>query len=346
MKKRDLPIWLGTKLVELLYKDGRVVGATVERRGRIEAIGVTKAVILTAGGFEQNQSLREKYLPGPTNVKWSGGSRCNTGDAIAAAGKLGAALRLMSHAWWSTTIRVPGDAYQRLSIFEKSLPGNYVVDSRGQRIANESQNYMTNIRALHLERSKGSACEPYYMIFDARHRRNYLVGPLLPGRLWPDALIPKRYFEDNFLTRADTLEELASRIGVDRDGLISTVKKVNAYASTGEDLDFHRGETRYDRYYSDSTVKPNPCLAALDQPPFYAMKIDPGDFGTQGGLVIDDNARVLREDASPIPGLYAAGNCTVGILTTYPGPGATLGPAMTVAYRAARHIASPEGTQS
>jgi len=342
MRKRDLPIWLNTKLVELLYDNGRVVGATIDREGRIETIRVSKAVILTAGGFEQNQSLREQHLPEPTSVEWSGGSRCNTGDALEVTAKLDAARRLMSHAWWSTTISVPGEAYPRLSIFEKSLPGNYVVDSRGLRIANESQNYMTYMRALHAERSEGGAREPYYMIFDARHRKNYLVGPLLPGKLWPDALIPKRYYEGNFLTRADSIEELASLINVDPDGLTATVKKVNAYAATGKDLDFQRGEALYDRYYSDPTVKPNPCLAPLDQPPFYAMKIDPGDFGTQGGLVIDDSARVLREDASPIPGLYAAGNCTAGILTTYPGPGATLGPAMTFAYRAARHIASSD----
>jgi len=338
MKKRGMPIWLNTKLVELLYEGGRVVGAKVERQGRLETIRATRGVILASGGFEQNQALREKNLPEPTNAQWSGGSRCNTGDALEAATQLGAARRLMTHAWWSTTISVPGEAYPRLSIFEKSLPGSYVVDSLGQRIANESQNYMTFMRELHTQRSNGGACEPYYMIFDARHRKNYIVGPMLPGKIWPDALIPKRYYEDNFLSKEPTIEALASRIGIDQDGLLATVKKVNAYAITGKDVDFHRGEALYDRYYSDPSVKPNPCLAPLDQPPFYAMKIDPGDFGTQGGMVIDEDARVLREDSSAIVGLYASGNCAAGILTTYPGPGATLGPAMTFAYQAAKHL--------
>ena len=96
------------------------------------------------------------------------------------------------------------------------------------------------------------------MIFDARYRKNYIVGPMLPGKIWPDALIPKRYWEDNFLSKEPSIEALASRIGIDQDGLLATVKKVNAYAATGEDVDFHRGEALYDRYYSDPSVKPNP----------------------------------------------------------------------------------------
>ena len=338
MIKRNIPLWLNTKLVELVYENGRVVGAKIEKEGRPQFIPVSKGVILASGGFEHNQALREQHLPEPTNAEWSGGSRCNTGDALQAAGMIGAASRLMSNAWWSTTISVPGETYPRMSIFEKSLPGNFVVDARGNRVANESQNYMMFMRALHKEHSNGGSPAPYYMIFDERHRKNYIVGPLLPGKMWPDFLIPKKYFEDKFLTKAQSISELASRIGVDQSGLAATIGKVNAYAKTGKDLDFHRGEALHDRYYSDPTVKPNPCLAPVQRPPFYAMKIDPGDIGTQGGIAIDENAQVLREDASPIRGLYAAGNCAAGILTTYPGPGSTLGPAMTFAYLAAKHI--------
>jgi 3-oxosteroid 1-dehydrogenase len=233
-----------------------------------------------------------------------------------------------------------------MSIFEKSLPGNYVVDSSGNRIANESQNYMMFMRVLHEKHSTSGSRGPYYMIFDERHRKNYIVGPLLPGKMWPDVLIPRKYFDNNFLTRADSIAQLASSIGVDLTGLEATIGKVNSYSKNGKDLDFQRGDSLYDRYYSDPAVEPNPCLAPIDSPPFYAMKIDPGDIGTQGGITIDENARVLREDSTPIPGLYAAGNCAAGILTTYPGPGATLGPAMTFAYLAARHIAAQSNPQT
>ena len=94
-------------------------------------------------------------------------------------------------------------------------------------------------------------------------------------------------------------------------------------------------------------MKPNPCLAEIAEPPYYAMRIEPGDFGTHGGLAINTNAQVLREGGMPIPGLYAVGNCSAAILPTYPGPGATLGPAMTFAWQAAKHLARKlAGSQS
>src|ERR1700678_3491236 len=111
------------------------------------------------------------------------------------------------------------------------------------------------------------------------------------------------------------------------------------FARSGRDLEFHRGETEYDRSFGDPCHMPNPCLAPIVEPPFYAMRIDPGDFGTHGGLVTDTDARVLRADGSAIPGLYAVGNNAAAVLPTYPGPGSTLGPAMTFAWQAARHFA-------
>jgi 3-oxosteroid 1-dehydrogenase len=113
---------------------------------------------------------------------------------------------------------------------------------------------------------------------------------------------------------------------------------MNDFAKRGGDPDFGRGDSEYDRYYGDPRVSPNPCLAPIDQAPFYAMPIDPGDFGTQGGLVTDVHARVQRGDGSTIEGLYAIGNCSAAVLPTYPGPGSTLGPAMTFGYLAARHL--------
>lgn len=113
---------------------------------------------------------------------------------------------------------------------------------------------------------------------------------------------------------------------------------MNEFARTGKDLDFGRGDSDYDRYYGDPRVTPNPCLGPIDEPPYYAMKIDPGDFGTHGGLATNPSAQVVREDGSAIEGLYAIGNCSAAVLPTYPGPGSTLGPAMTFGYLAARHI--------
>ena len=140
------------------------------------------------------------------------------------------------------------------------------------------------------------------------------------------------------MQRGVTLHELAQKIGVDSEGLQNTIQRFNVFAEKGVDDELQRGASVYDRYYGDPSVTPNPCLAPLDQSPFYAVRLDPGDFGTQGGLVVNEHAQVLREDNSVIEGLYATGNCSAAILPTYPGPGSTLGPAMTFGYLAAKHI--------
>jgi hypothetical protein len=100
-------------------------------------------------------------------------------------------------------------------------------------------------------------------------------------------MMPKSYFTSGFLTRASSIRELASKAGIDAAGLERTIDAMNEYARTGKDLEFGRGDAEYDRYYADPAIKPNPCLAPIAEAPFYAMRIDPGDFGTHGGLVID-----------------------------------------------------------
>jgi 3-oxosteroid 1-dehydrogenase len=103
-------------------------------------------------------------------------------------------------------------------------------------------------------------------------------------------------------------------------------------------LDYQRGDTAYDRLYSDPKVKPNPNLGKVDKAPYYAVKVYPGDLSTKGGLVTDEFARVLRKDGSVITGLYATGNNSASVMgRTYPGPGATIGATTTFGYIAAKH---------
>jgi 3-oxosteroid 1-dehydrogenase len=166
------------------------------------------------------------------------------------------------------------------------------------------------------------------------------VGPMMTESMKPDWQLPKKWFETGFVAKADTVRELAEQLGINAKGLEQTIASMNTYAQTGKDEDFGRGDSAYDRYYADPAIKPNPCLAPIDQPPYYAMRIEAGDFGTLGGLDTDTDARVLHESGEPLNGLYAVGNCAAAILPTYPGPGATLGPAMTMAYQAAKHINS------
>lgn len=335
---RNIPIQFNTAMTQLIVEDGRVVGAEVKHNGATQRIHARKAVVLAAGGFEKNQQLREKYLPQPTNTEWSAGCVHNTGDPLLAGQALGAKTRLMENAWWTTTLCVPDEEAPRLSIMEKSFPGSCVVNKKGERFANESQNYMAFQKELFKAHSDDNPCAPAYHVFDAQFRRNYITGPLMTESMKPDWTIPKKWFEEGFVAKANTIRELAEQLGIDADGLEKTIEKMNTYAKTGVDEDFHRGESEYDRYYADPSIKPNPCLAPIAEAPFYAMRIEAGDFGTLGGLDTDTNANVLREEGGKIEGLYAVGNCSAAILPTYPGPGATLGPAMTMAYQAAKHI--------
>lgn len=341
MMDLGIPLWRNTALQALMTGNddgGRVTGIKVLHEGREKILHTTQGVILAAGGFENNQAMREQYLPKPTNTAWSAAHKGNTGDAIRAAQHTGAATHLMDGAWWCTTLAVPGEPLPRLSIMEKSLPGCVVVDPQGRRISNESQNYMAYQREFFARHSEKNPCYPAWMVFDNRFRSRYIVGPVFNKSMQPDWALPKDFLGDKFMQRGETLHELAQKIGVDADGLQDTVERFNVFARNGVDDEWQRGASVYDRYYGDPSVTPNPCLAPLDQSPFYAVRLDPGDFGTQGGLVINEHAQVMREDGSVIDGLYATGNCTAAILPTYPGPGSTLGPAMTFGYLAAKHL--------
>ncbi len=334
LKDRHIPLWLNTEMQQLITEGKRVVGVVVQREGKTLRIKARKAVLLASGGFEYNQSMREQYLPKPSNTAWSAGCRTNTGDAIRAGQHIGTKIGLMENAWWCTTKVIPGIKYPFLSIITKSLPGTIVVNKSGKRFSNESQNYMSFLKETFAKHSDENPCVPAYMVFDTKFRRSRNVWP----SLLPDFMLPKSYYDEGLLARGNTIEELARNMGVDEKGLQQTVKQFNEYAKTGKDLDFQRGDAAYDRYYGDPEVKPNPCLGPIIKPPFFSIRIEAGDFGTQGGMVTNTNAQVLSENGEAFEGLYATGNCTAAVLPTYPGPGSTLGPAMTYAYLAAKHI--------
>ena len=340
IKKRNIPIWRSAALQEFILRDNKVIGAVIQKDGRLIKVQARRGVIVASGGFGQNQEMREKYLPKPTNSDWGCEPKTNTGDPIKAAEAIGAQLKFMDKAWWVTTVKAPNEEFPRLSEVEKSLPGNYTVNKSGKRFANESQNYLTFMLEVLDKEKKGESCAPMYMIFDANHRKNYPVGPLMPGKFFPDKLVKiihRDWFGSDFLTTANTIEELAIQTGIDSEALQSTVERVNNFSATGKDVDFQRGDKERDRFSGDPSLL-NPCLGPVDKAPFYAMRIDPGEFATCGGMAINEYGQVLDNDNQAIAGLYATGNCTPALLTTYPGPGATIGPAMTFGFIAGKHI--------
>jgi 3-oxosteroid 1-dehydrogenase len=339
---RNVPLWLNTDFRGLLTEQGRVTGVTVQRDGQEKQLHARYGVILGSGGFEQNQALREQYLPKPTRMAWSATPPGNnTGAALEAGIAQGAATALMDWAWWAPTIAVPGEEKPRGIFAERAFPGAIVVNSEGQRFVNEAAPYLEFVDAMLRDNQRtGGKSVPAWVIFDGHFRFHYAMGPLMPAQVMPDSRLRKEWL-NTLYWKADTLAQLAEQIGVDAVGLERTVDKVNDYARTGQDLDFDRGGNVFDRYYGDSNIKPNPCLAPLRKGPYYAMRLDAGDIGTKGGLLTNEHAQVVRDNGTPIDGLYAIGNCSASVMgTSYPGAGGTLGPAMTFAYVAANHLAS------
>ena len=323
-----------TVLTDLLLENGAVVGIVVQQAESTRTIRARKGVILASGGFEHNQELREKFLPQPTSAKWSTGAPSNTGGGLLAGMAVGADTDLLDDAWWGPTIELPGRAWFFLA--ERNLPGSIIVNAAGQRYMNEALPYVEATHAMYEGEATGVGHVPSYMIFDQTYRNRYLFAGI-PGR----QPFPGRWYKEGVIVRADSLAELAEKLGLPVDRLTHTVERFNGFARTGVDEDFHRGESAYDKYYSDPTVKPNCSLAPIETGPFYAVKIVAGDLGTKGGLVTDEHARVLRPDGSSIAGLYAAGNVSAAVMgNTYPGPGGTIGPALVFGYLAAEDLAS------
>ena len=325
----SVKLMLETPLTDLIVEDGKVVGVKATHQGSDITIGARYGVILGSGGFDGNRAKR-KQLQGIEGAP--SGVLTNLGVPIEAAERAGAALELMDDAWWgaSSISTDPGVTDPTFLVGERSMPYSLIVDDTGHRFANESESYI-DIGHHMLEHNKDGR---WWMITEKRYRhylRNHLLAPGAKKKLAAQG----SYFE------ANTIEELATKIGVDPATLRATVERFNGFARAGKDGDFHRGDSAYDRYYSDPGVHPNPNLGPLEQAPFDAVELVIGDLGTKGGVVTDQYARALREDGSVIDGLYAAGNCSASVMgNTYPGPGSTLGPAVVFGLIAARHAAS------
>ena len=314
------------------------------RRNRLspQLIRARRGVILGSGGFEHNEQMRVKYQRAPITTEWTVGAKANTGDGIIAAEKLGAALDIMEDAWWGPTVPLVGAPWFALS--ERNSPGSIIVNMSGKRFMNESMPYVEACHHMYGgEYGQGPGPGeniPAWLVFDQQYRDRYIFAGLQPGQR-----IPKKWLESGVIVKADTLEELAAKAGLPADALTATVERFNGFARSGVDEDFHRGESAYDRYYGDPTNKPNPNLGEISHAPYYAAKMVPGDLGTKGGVRTDVHGRALRDDGSVIDGLYAAGNVSAPVMGhTYPGPGGTIGPAMTFGYLAALHIAGKQLT--
>jgi succinate dehydrogenase/fumarate reductase flavoprotein subunit len=334
-------LWESAPVTELLRDNEQVRGAQVSTaKGNIR-IHARKAVVLAAGGFAHDIERRKSLFPRtptghehlalpPLGVCGDGlrlgesvGARVNTEMACAVA--------------WAPVSRVPhkdGSVGHFPHIIERGKPGIIGVLSNGQRFVNEANGYYDYVSAMVNAAPSGEEVASWLICSHAFQRR-YGLGISRP---FPVPL--SGFIRSGYLKTGNTLEELAHACGIDPNGLRRTVSHYNQHARNGEDPQFGRGSTPYNRKQGDALQHPNPCVAPIEQGPFYAVKVQPGCFGTFAGLKVNQHAQVLGESGQAIPGLYAAGGDMASIMGGhYPAGGINLGPALTFGYIAARHIA-------
>ena len=322
-----------TPVESLIVEDGRVTGVNALVNGSPQAITARKAVVLASGGFSANAEMRKKYIPFAdqhiSNMPYT-----NTGDGINAATASGATMGDENHinAVWSVNsknTREDGYVERYAHLMDMSKPGCIAVNKKGERFGNEASVHF--VQAMHQTETV-----PAHIIANEAFVKKYGFGLCLPGGSKIKALVKSGY-----LTKGETIDELARNIGVDADGLKATVEKMKAYSATGKDLDFGKGDTQIDIEIGDLKHTPNACLGPVGDGPYYAIEILPGDGSTTVGLKINEHCQVLGEQGEPVSGLYAAGLDANSIwLGKSPAHGCNVGPAMVLGYIAGSNIAS------
>jgi succinate dehydrogenase/fumarate reductase flavoprotein subunit len=338
---------LGVQLIEsapakrLMVENGAVRGAVVLAvQGEIE-IRAAKGVVLAAGGFPNDVQRRKALFPRtPTGLEHLAlpPASCS-GDGIGLGESAGGSLvtDLASPVAWAPVSKVQysdGSGGHFPHIIDRAKPGVIGVLANGKRFVNEAGGYYDYTAAM-VAAVPGGEEVASWLICDHRFQRRYGLGFAKP---FPLPLMP--YIRSGYLKRGASIEELGAVCGIVPDALAETVRNYNEHARRGEDPEFGRGSTPYNRKQGDPLHGPNPCVAPITQGPFYAVKVLPGSFGTFAGLKTNGFAQVLGRDDGPIEGLYAVGTDMASIMGGfYPSGGINLGPAMTFGYIAGLHAA-------
>lgn len=336
-----IPMWLSSPVRELTVENGTVTGAIVARQGREVRVHARQGVVLACGGFPHDVERRKKMFPhAPTGHEhYSPGPTGNTGDGLRLAESAGGHVedRLPNAAAWvpvSLTTRKDGSKGVMPHFIDRAKPGVIAVMRDGRRFANEGNSYHDFVQAM-VKASKPGEEIAAFLVCDHKTLRKYGLGCVPPFPM-PTG----HHLKTGYLLRGDTLEALAAKAGIDAHAFAETVRQFNATAPLGHDAAFGKGSKAYNRYQGDALHGPNPCVAPIENGPFYAIKMVIGDLGTYAGIVTDEHARALDAEGRVIPGLYAAGNDMASIMGgNYPGAGITLGPALTFGYIAGRHLA-------
>ena len=321
---------------ELIVDGGAVKGVATVKNGRPWRVGARLGVLINAGGFSHNQAMRDKYQPG-SQTKWSMTIRTDQGEMIEEMMRRGAAVAQMEESVGNQQTIPPGAEDSELKPPAQSMtakPHAILVDQSGVRYMNEGGSYMAYCKAM-FERHKAVPAVPSWAILESRYLRRYMLAGTMPG-----SKKPQRWYDEGYLRKGDTIEDLAAQLNMQPGTLRATVDRFNGFVARGKDEDFGRGARAYDRWLGDPYHKPSATLGSISEGPFYAVPVVPGGVGTYGGVVTDEFARVLRRDGSVISGLYATGISTASVMgRVYPGAGCSIGPAFTFGYIAGKHAA-------
>jgi succinate dehydrogenase/fumarate reductase flavoprotein subunit len=334
-------LWIRSPVTRLLTSHGAVKGAIVSTPDGDTTVYARRGALLAAGGFPHDvERRRELFPPGTGEEHWTLAPPETTGDGLRLGESVGGYVEteLASPAAWCPVSLVPyrnGRIGRYPHIVDRGKPGVIAVLADGRRFVNEADGYHQYVEAM-INAVPRDQEVTSWLICDHAFQRRYPFGMSKP---FPVPVLP--YVRSGYLKRGETLAELASNCGIDPVGLERTVEKFNEHARVGLDPDFGRGSTPFNRGSGDPDHEPNPSLGPLEKPPFYAIKVLPGSFGTFAGLKTDPQSRVLKTDGQPIPGLYAAGSDQANVMGGhYPSGGINIGPAMTFGYIAGRHLAS------
>ncbi len=334
--KQGIDIRTDSPVSELIVEDGSVTGVVTVKDGRPWRVGARLGVLVNAGGFSHNQAMRDKYQPG-SQTKWSMAMQPDQGEMIEEMMRRGAAIAQMEEFVGYQHTIPPGSENSDIKPPAQSMtakPHAILVDQSGVRYMNEGGSYMAYCKAM-FERHKTVPAVPSWAILDSQYLRRYMLAGTMPG-----SKKPQRWYDEGYLRKGDTIEELAVQLNMKPATLRATVDRFNGFVANGTDEDFRRGSRAYDRWLGDPYHKPSAALGSISEGPFYAIPVVPGDVGTYGGVVTDEFARVLRQDGSVISGLYATGISTASVMgRVYPGAGCSIGPAFAFGYIAAKHAA-------
>lgn len=287
--------------IRLLEENDAVTGVVASIAGQETTITARRGVVLASGGFGANPAMRAEHIT-LAEHGWSLQPEGNEGDGISMGMAVGGTLNRgnAANAIWVPVSGMTENG--KTSIFphlpaDRHAPGSIIVDETGKRFVNEAfhyQHFGETMRRLGITRA--------FLIADSDFRRKYGLGLARPA---PNQI--GKYLRNGYLIKGDSIRELAQKLGLAGNVLADTIARFNDNAIADIDPEFGRGQDIYSRSMGDPAHLPNPSLGPIVNPPYYAVEIRPGDLCTLAGLDTDATGRVLREDGSPIAGLYAVG---------------------------------------